>query len=191
MSNRPTFYFQNDKAKPIRAGGLILYNYDKIIKELKFLMVEFKNIYEDFGGKTDEKDIDELETIIREVDEESNKILDVGELLNKLKNQNGLYNKKGKYLLYIIETKIDYNPKDFGQIEFSQNRKRTVKWMTVNQIKNLIEDKKLHIRLNFKDFFDKINELENYYTFFSHEIIKQDYLISSISKKKRNFCVLL
>jgi hypothetical protein len=68
----PTFSYNNDNTKPIRAGGVILYkrtNNNNI--EILLIKKLIGNIYqyEDIGGKTDSLDSNILDTISREAEE--------------------------------------------------------------------------------------------------------------------------
>ena len=72
MTNRPTFYYEN---QPVRAGGILFYVKENGVK--KYLLRKGKREWGDIGGKTDVGDRDIMSTIIREVVEETNgKLLD-------------------------------------------------------------------------------------------------------------------
>jgi hypothetical protein len=155
---RPTFYFDNDARKPVRAGGVIFYKRDKYLRPL-FLMqqpyiltanLDVKPL-EDFGGKTDPTDTSFGNMIRRECIEESNGILMNEPGLKKLEEMVPIYSKKGKYLVYFIEVQSDYDPVEFGSIEFGNNTPRLVKWE--------LHLKSIHIRLQFDEFYEKIKEL--------------------------------
>lgn len=154
---RPIFYYDNNKKNEIKAGGIIYYRFNKIINEIEFLLINCNNIYEDFGGKTDEKDKNIIYTIIREACEESNRIFDENELLTQIKNKSGIYNKTSKYIIYFLKTEKEYEPIEFGDVELFESIERTVEWISISKLKG----KKLHIRLKFKDFFDKLQEIIN------------------------------
>ena len=158
--NRPIFYNDKEKKNEIKAGGIIYYRYNKYLKDIEFLMINCRNFYEDFGGKTDGKDKTIINTIAREANEESNRIFNENELLTYLKNNTGIYNKSSKYIVFFIKTDKGYNPKEFGDIELFENIERTVEWVSYKQLQELINQKKLHIRLKFKEFFNKIKEIK-------------------------------
>ena len=103
---RPTFLFNNDITKPIKAGGVLIYK--KHNKQIKVLMIKtsYKDIdrYEDIGGKTDHIDANELDTVSREVNEETNLIISEQIIKQQLQDINNkcLYIAHGKYILYFI-----------------------------------------------------------------------------------------
>ena len=74
---RPTFYYDNDEFKPIRAGGIIIYKIENNSIKLLLIRTNYNNkeMYEDIGGKTDSNDISFLNTISREVGEETNYVI--------------------------------------------------------------------------------------------------------------------
>ena len=55
MDSRPTFYYKNNKKNPIRAGGVLFYRFYPDF-EMLLIKPDDEIRYEDFGGKTDEKD---------------------------------------------------------------------------------------------------------------------------------------
>jgi hypothetical protein len=136
MDNRPTFFNDNDN-QPIRAGGIIFYKIDPLTKQIKMLMqytqrIDQKtnikrNVYEDIGGKTDEKDNNINDTIMREVVEETNGIITkeiVQEHLDKEhhKMNQAYYLKHSKYYLILIEankTIVDVDRRAYGKKEIN------------------------------------------------------------------------
>ena len=137
MKNQPTFYLDDDTNKPIRAGGIIFYkfqktenddnsdnennkNNEKPKEEIVFLMIRNRNLLEDFGGQTDEADKTYLDTVVRETDEESNGIFKRKKLINRLKDEYKYYNPLCKYIVYFVKLKNDekeYDPEIFGDKE--------------------------------------------------------------------------
>jgi hypothetical protein len=161
-SGRPTFLYKNNPMMEIRAGGLILYRHDKCMTEPEFLMIGAWNRYEDFGGRTDISDKSIEDTICREVDEESNGILPMEEMLELIKNEEQIYCEKSKYMVYVVKTKIHYNPIEFGDWEICDGIPRTVEWIKLSQLLDKKFCKKqLHIRLKFGLFFKKIRSIFN------------------------------
>jgi hypothetical protein len=77
INDRPTFYYNDDITKPIRAGGVIIYR--EINNKIQFLLIKKSlNIierYEDIGGKTDIIDVTQYDPIAREVSEETNLVI--------------------------------------------------------------------------------------------------------------------
>ena len=138
-----------------------------------YILVSHENdqVYSDIGGKTENCDKNIHDTILREVTEETNAVL-FGEenihnkeeymkkcnfSLQKLSlyldsyNLTYFYNKKPKYLLYLIELDkkfMDIN--DFGEIEFKENKERKIEW--IKYTKSL----QLHPRLRY--FADQIDD---------------------------------
>jgi hypothetical protein len=146
MENRPTFYYNNDKNKPIRAGGIIFYKKDELTKQIKVLMQYTerigidgikRNVYEDIGGKTDEKDLCINDTIIRETVEETNDIIKketIKELLDK--DNHYIYLKKSKYYLILVESNkiiVDINRRTFGKEEILSGKLRQFHWIDSNR----------------------------------------------------------
>ena len=139
--DRPTFYHQNDKGKPIRAGGVLFYKLDK--DAYKLLLIYSRNNYEDFGGCTDNIDKNIKETVSREVAEESNFVFSQKFVQDKLNDEKSVYITKSKYILYFIELKEDYDPNIFGDKEHHDGFDRTVEWIPYSEF----DDLKLNWRL--------------------------------------------
>lgn len=88
---RPTFSYNNDNTKPIRAGGVILYkrtNNNNI--EILLIKKLISNIYqyEDICEKTDSLDSNILDTISREAEEKTNNVINKTIIKNQLINSN-------------------------------------------------------------------------------------------------------
>ena len=159
---RPTFFFKNNPEWEIRAGGVTFYRVNCETNEPEFLMIKYMGNYEDFGGKTDKVDNCIEDTVAREADEESNGIFNQREVFKILKSRSGTYCKHSKYIVYVCKTCKKYNPVDFGDREYHDDIERTVEWVPYS---NLIDKKfikeYLHIRLRFKYFFLRINNIYN------------------------------
>lgn len=169
MDNRPTFYYNNDKTKPIRAGGIIFYKKDELTKQIKVLMQYTerigidkvkRNVYEDIGGKSDEKDKCINDTISRETAEETNSIITeeiIKEHLNK--DNHSIYLKKGKYYLLLVEankTIIDINRRTFGKEEILSGKLRQFHWIDSNRFTSRgtpFNDRIWQMRKDISDFF--------------------------------------
>jgi len=140
-SDRPTFYYQNDISKPIRAGGVIIY---RIFNDsIQFLMIKtkYKNYdrYEDIGGKTDKIDISELDTIAREVSEETNQIINQQIIKYQLTKSKSIYIPHSKYLLYFVKANLyEQNLKSvyFGDKEIKDDIFRTIHWIDIKSFIN-------------------------------------------------------
>lgn len=155
---RPTFTYKSTDQK-IRAGGVLIYRKDKN-DNIKFLMIKCNGRYEDFGGKTDKTD-DYIETTVaREAFEESNGILKQEEIYEEIVFKEPAYFQKSKYVVYFIETKKNYKVEDFGTMEYYEKVPRTVEWVPIENFSDpeFIRNK-LHYRLRFKNFFDKIEQI--------------------------------
>lgn len=134
---RSTFYYNNDKSKPIRAGGVIIYR--KINHKIDFLLIKKNHNsieqYEDIGGKTDIYDINEFDTISREVFEETNSVINQEVIRYQLTKSSNIYVPYSKYLLYLIEANVyERNLKSihFGNKEIHDDIDRTIVWIDIN-----------------------------------------------------------
>lgn len=155
---RPTFYFNGDKSKPIRAGGVLLYKRVEDTTKFLFIYDVDKKRYEDFGGKSDPDDATYQIMCAREAEEESNGIFQQDNLISRMVD--GTYI-SCKYVVFLIETDVDYNPADFGEYELHENHHRTVHWIDFKTVtKSSWYKKNLHIRLREKAFFETIIELD-------------------------------
>jgi hypothetical protein len=162
---RPTFLFNNDNTKPIKAGGVLIYK--KHNKQIKVLMIKtsYKNIdrYEDIGGKTDYIDTSELDTVSREVNEETNLIINEQLIKQQLQDINNkcLYIPHGKYILYFIHAnsyESGLTKECFGDRELHDNIPRTIEWIN---IESLINNKlNIHPRLCANEFKDALKDIQ-------------------------------
>ena len=139
--DRPTFYYENDKTKPIRAGGVIIYK--KVGNDIKLLMIKttHRNVtrYEDIGGKTDINDITEYDTVSREVAEETNLVINQKIIKYQLKNADSIYVPYSKYLVFLVEANLyERNLKStyFGDKEIQDNIYRTINWISLDSYLN-------------------------------------------------------
>jgi hypothetical protein len=127
--SKKIFYLNNDKECPVKAGGVLFYKYNNK-NELKVLVINKNNRYEDFGGRIESrKDRNIIDTVSREVAEESNNIFQndyISEELNKLQP---IYIKDSKYLLYVIELDKEYSEKSFSDMEYYSKCFRNVEWL--------------------------------------------------------------
>ena len=135
-NKRPTFYFENDINKPIRAGGVLIYKKNNGF--LKFLLIRKltfgDNMHEDIGGKTDVGDNDIIDTISREVSEETNNVINKEIIKEQIKAGRPLYVPFSKYLIYLVEANEEQkklNPLSFGDMEIHDSIKRKIYWIKV------------------------------------------------------------
>lgn len=143
---RPTFDYKNDTNKPIRAGGVIIYR--KFNNEIELLLIKKLNRYEDIGGKTDIKDINEFDTVSREVKEETNFVINQKIIKKQLDNNKSIYNYKSKYVLYFVKAnkyERKLTSEKFGECENFDSIERTIHWVNIKLILN--DELILHPRL--------------------------------------------
>ena len=163
---RPTFSYNNDNTKPIRAGGVILYkrtNNNNI--EILLIKKIIGNVsrYEDIGGKTDSMDTNILDTISREADEETNNVVNKTIIKNQLINSNLIYSYKSKYVVAFTKAnkyERKLNSDMFGTEETHDKIIRTIHWVNINDI---LENKIcLHprLRMMIKELKDELNSLK-------------------------------
>ncbi len=159
--NRPTFYYNNDLTKPIRAGGVLFYRIG-LNNIVEFLLIEneYDKCFEDIGGKTDICDKTNIDTICREVDEETNKKISydkMKEMINNNDNDN-IYVESSKYLLYIIKSDDEIqnlSETDFGDIELHTGYKRKIQWVSKNDYLKKTLNPRL-MNYSIKKFIEKI-----------------------------------
>jgi ADP-ribose pyrophosphatase YjhB (NUDIX family) len=158
--DRPTFYKNNEKDKPIRAGGVLFYYQDD--GEPEILMIKNRGYYEDFGGKTEMVDRTIEDTIAREVEEESNSVFHRDEIRSYLSDRNTINAHNSKYLLYFVKLDKYCDTSVFGDREYHDGFDRTVEWIPYSQLmdKDFIK-KSLHYRLRNKNFFDGLRRCVN------------------------------
>lgn len=162
---RPTFLFNNDVTKPIKAGGVLIYK--KHNKQIKVLMIKTSNRnidrYEDIGGKTDYIDATELDTVSREVNEETNLIINEQLIKQQLQNSNSkcIYIAHGKYILYFIHAnsyESGLTKECFGDKELHDNIPRTIDWVNIETIIN--NKLNIHPRLCANEFKDALKDIQ-------------------------------
>jgi hypothetical protein len=161
-NDRPTFYYKNNKKKPIRAGGILFYrlrlvantntNTNTNTNQYDFLLMynTWRKTYEDLGGRTSEGDTCIQDTIAREIEEESNKIFKRDDIKKRLKNQSHVYIPNCKYLLYFLKAtdeEAQLKKSDFGKLEIYDNLERTISWLSSNKILSNKFPLQLNIRM--------------------------------------------
>lgn len=135
-------YSKTYKGKTYYGAGVILYNGSKILMQ----KADNKDYWEDFGGRTDEKDKDVIYSAFREAKEESNNVLTHSYLKRLIKkNPEKCYphEQNNTYFIYMIyvdrEEKSNLKSDKFGECEFHDGISRTVEWIN--------RDVKLHPRI--------------------------------------------
>jgi hypothetical protein len=152
-----------DKEKPVTAGGVILYRFQK--KNMELLLVEGRGVFEDLGGVADEADRDIHSTVSREAWEESNELLSKITIKKRIKESSYVYMPRCKYVVYVIpatKSEEKLTSTDFGDKEEHDNFYRKIKWIPVDTFlsKDII-DHKLNFRLKNGALFNKIKEIKN------------------------------
>ena len=148
QNDRPTFYLNDDTENPVRAGGVLFYRYDEHDSSYQLLLIYSRNKYEDFGGCSDNVDVDIKNMVAREVAEESNLIFSKEFILDSIKDKEPLYIKYSKYILYFVQIDELYDPQIFGNKELHDNIERTVEWVPYENFKDKEFLKKVNGRLN-------------------------------------------
>ena len=151
-NKRPTFTYKiGEKRFPIRAGGVLFYR--KIDDDIELLLIhnEYRNCYEDFGGRTDEKDATIEDTIAREADEESNGLFKKEDIKIRMMFSKKSYSIQSKYMMYFVRVtskESQFMKEDFGNKETHDGISRTIDWFSLKEV--LEEDfiQKLNPRLN-------------------------------------------
>lgn len=162
-TDRPTFLFNNNNDMPVKAGGVIFYRF--IDSDMELLLIENEGIYEDLGGRTDNKDNDIYETVAREVYEESNGKFKKAKVEKYIRNANNhTYVSRSKYIIFLIEAsekESKYTTADFGDREIHDNIPRKIKWISLELfLKQEIIRHKLNWRLKNKNLFDMLKKIK-------------------------------
>jgi len=149
MNDRKTFYYMNDLTKPIRAGGVLLFNKKKLNVELLMIKKTHQLIFEDIGGKTSSFDNNIYETISREVSEETNNLINSEIIKKQMQDGRCFYMSHAKYLLITVKANSyerKLKGKDFGDKEIHDDIDRTFEWINLNDFleNKLIVNPRLH-----------------------------------------------
>lgn len=131
--------------KTFYGGGVVLYHGKKLLLQ----KIEGRDFWEDFGGKTDKKDEDIIETSFRESEEESNRILNkefLEELIKLNKKKCYYLLQNNTYFIYVIYVprviKDTLTSEKFGDMELHDKIRRKVEWVD--------KGVNLHPRINYK-----------------------------------------
>jgi hypothetical protein len=161
-AKRVTLYLDDDPAKPITAGGVMIYKY--VQNKMMLLIIETDGKYEDIGGKIDPIDDDIFCAVAREIQEETNNHILSNDIIERLKLAPYIYVPKSKYVIYLVEatnTEKKLKKSDFGDMEEHDAFPRTIGWISRDVlIKPQNVQYKLNWRLKSKALFDQLIEIE-------------------------------
>lgn len=160
---RKTFYLDDDKDKPLRAGGVIIYKHTDN-SEIELLLISSRGQYEDIGGCTDSNDESIYETISREVEEETNEVITYNTVINRLNDAMYVYSNKSKYITFVIPATPEeetLQSEVFGNKEIHDDIFRTINWVPLSTVldKDIIRYK-LNYRIKNPHLFDKLRNLK-------------------------------
>lgn len=128
----------------ISACGCLFYKELKNTKQLLLIKYEDPNWpkLDDFGGRIDDTDDSVFAGIIRETVEETNGVINE-EYLSKIildGKYKSFYNRQSKYFMILV--KVDDNfcldTKLFGELEITDNIKRTIDWHDYDSVKDTL-----------------------------------------------------
>jgi hypothetical protein len=128
--------------KTISACGCLFYKIDNAGSK-QLLLIKYEDPrwtrLDDFGGRVDLADTCVDDCIIRETIEESNNQIN-DEIMKKLLQveHRTFYNPKSKYYSVLIKVDAAFFPdgRIFGDLEITDNIKRTINWYKYSDIKN-------------------------------------------------------
>lgn len=161
-NKRVVMYLDDDPAKPVTAGGVMIYKY--VQSKMMLLIIEVDGKYEDIGGKIDPEDDDIFCAVARETQEETNNQIMSEDIIDRLKTSPYVYVPKSKYVIYMVEA-IDDERKlkkaDFGDMEEHDGFPRTIGWIARDVLMKPHNIKyKMNWRLKSKQLFDQLIEIE-------------------------------
>ena len=125
-----TFEKSNNPKYPVTAAGILFYKLKA--GRLYLLLISYEDparrLLDDFGGKTDCVDDTIFDTICREAAEETNSIVKVDR--KSILSMPAFYNAKAKYYLVLqrLNSGAYQSPSIFGDVEDTNNIKRTINW---------------------------------------------------------------
>jgi len=161
-NKRTVMFLDDDPAKPVTAGGVIIYKYVK--GKMMLLIIETDGKYEDIGGKIDPDDSDVFSAVAREVQEETNEQIMSEDILDRLKIASYVYVPRSKYVVYIVEATVQekkLKKTDFGEMEEHDAFPRTIGWIARDALmKPQTIQYKMNWRLKSKELFDKLIDIE-------------------------------
>lgn len=161
-NSRVVIYLDDDPAKPVTAGGVIIYKY--VQNKMMVLIIEVEGKYEDIGGKIDPSDDDVFCAVAREVGEETNEMIKSEDIIDRLKLAQYIYVPKSKYVIYIVEAtnnEKQLKKADFGDMENHDEISRTIGWIARDELMKPNNIRyKMNWRLKSKELFNQLIEIE-------------------------------
>lgn len=178
--NYPNHFINiNNQKHQCRAGGILPYTI--VNNKLWFLLQKSgtkKKLYSDFGGKREEDDKNIMYTAAREFSEETNGIFYYNQIFKDTKNNikkstiitesllnytNPLfvYNFNGKYLIYLLRL-YPIDIKNFDNIEYFTNMKRTCEWIDGTILKSdsfIYNELQYRLRKGLKRTINKLYDI--------------------------------
>jgi hypothetical protein len=162
--DKKLFYYNDDENLPITSGGVIIYKFNSD-GLMELLLSDTRGGFEDLGGLCEFKDKNIQSTAAREASEESNKILNKNSIKKRIKNQQPIYIKKSKYIIFIIQATPEEEKlicKDFGDKEIHDNILRKIKWLPLTEfLTPEIIKYKMNWRIKHRQIFDKLKSIKN------------------------------
>lgn len=184
-NSRVTMYVNDDDAKPVTAGGVLIYK--KVNNKMMLLIIDCDGKYSDIGGKIDPIDTDIYDGISREVEEETNGMIKREEIVERLKTAPYTYVKGSKYVIYIVEAsnkEKHLTKADFGDAETHDNLPRTIAWVSRDELVMPATIKfKLNWRMKSRSLMDKLAEIEKQFKL-KNNMFKKISVKESKSTKK-------
>jgi hypothetical protein len=161
-SERKTFYLDDDKEKPITAGGVVLYKIEN--DKIYLLLIDSRGNYEDLGGKSIDTDESIFDIVSREAHEKSNYLLSKDSIKERLITAKSIYISQSKYVIYIIDAnhlESKLTTKNFDEKEIHNNIPRRIKWVSMEIfMRPEIIKHKVSAKLKNKHFFDILKNIE-------------------------------
>ena len=152
--NRNEFY-----TNPVSAAGCLFFK--EVDGKKKLLLIKYNDEgwskLDDLGGKVDVVDTTIYDTIARETMEESNHVIPYEFMKNIFESKQYLpfYSRYSNYYCVVVKVNNDFFPNTnvFGELELTDNIRRTVAWFDYPECKNDMAHRigKNHHLINFLD----------------------------------------
>ena len=129
-------------ANPVSAAGCLFYK--EINGKKKLLLIKYDDSgwpkLDDLGGKVDDVDATIYDTIARETMEESNHVISYEFMKNMCESKQYIpfYSRHSNYYCIVVKVNDDFFPNTnvFGNLELTDNIRRTVAWVDYPECKN-------------------------------------------------------